>query len=215
MLIKKENEMSGFNSLKKPVAAVLLCFSMASMNTNAQTSASEIIEQARERARNIEEFKSVLNDPDQNVRLAAFEVMVTNGDPLMRELALDTGFASTDQVLRGLAFKHAVLGLEQLVLTLEKDKSAPKKVQERTDAYLEQRGQKLVIDIDMGEVDLNRGYFVHPRYENQTGNISGTVMTFDYGNYIGDLRLQDDNSLAGQVNFGNGNSQFKATAPIR
>ncbi len=204
--------MSGFNSLKKPVAAVLLGLSMVSINTHAQTSASEIIEQARERARNIEEFKGVLNDPDQNVRLAAFEVMVTNDDPLMRELALDTGLASTDQVLRGLAFKHAVLGLDQLVLTLEKNESAPKKVQERTEVYLERYGQKLVINIDTSEVDLNRGYFA---YGNQTGNISGTVMTFDYGNYLGDLRLQDDNSLAGQVNFGNGNSQFKATAPIR
>tara|TARA_R110000823_G_C15944668_1_gene500789 strand:+ start:488 stop:1102 length:615 start_codon:yes stop_codon:yes gene_type:complete len=204
--------MTGFVSLKKPIVAALLCLLVASFNTHAQTSAADIIAKARERARNIEEFKGVLNDPDQNVRLAAFEVMVTNGDPLMRELALDTGFASTDQVLRALAFKYAVLGLEQIILTLEKADSAPKNVQERTEAYLEKYGQKLVINIDTGEVDLNTGYF---SYGNKTGNISGTVMTFTYGYYVGDLRLQDDNSLAGHVSYANGNSQFKATAPIR
>ncbi|HRP36055.1 MAG TPA: hypothetical protein PLI48_09255, partial [Gammaproteobacteria bacterium] len=61
-------------------------------------SAAEIIEQARARARQVEEIKQVLNDPDQNVRLAAFEAMVGSDDSLMRELALDAGINSTDQV---------------------------------------------------------------------------------------------------------------------
>lgn len=208
--------MAGFISLKKSVVAALICFSLASWNTSAQTSIEDIIAQARERARNIEELKGVLNDPDQNVRLAAFEVMMTKGDPVMRELALDTGFASTDQVLRGLALKYAVLGLEQLVLTLEKDESAPEAVQENTDAYLVRYSHILVIDIDSSKVDLSRGYFVNPGSSNQTGNVSGTVITFDYGRHSGDLRLQDDNSLAGQVNYDSGGShQFTATASIR
>jgi hypothetical protein len=182
----------------------------------AQQSTAEIIEQARARARQIEEVKQVLNDPDQNVRLAAFEGMVSSDDPLMRELALDAGLASTDQVLRGVALKHAVMGLAQLSITLAVDTAAPKPVQERARAHLEKSGASFLLVIDTQNVDLNRGFFHPPRQPAYNGNVSGLVLTFNYGYHSGELHLQEDSTLAGTVHYSpGGDHQFKATAPLR
>ncbi|MEQ8859936.1 MAG: hypothetical protein RIC56_14935 [Pseudomonadales bacterium] len=182
----------------------------------AQTSAAEIIEQARARARQIDEIKQVLNDPDQTVRLAAFEAMVGSGDPLMRELALDAGFASSDEVLRGQALKHAILGLEQLSITLSPDPAAPQAVQQRVQNYLEKTGASFILNIDTKDVDLGKGAFHQAGNASRNGNVSGLVVTFDYQYHTGELHLTDDNTLAGTINYSyGGHHQFKATAPIR
>lgn len=195
---------------------LILCIASFGSSALAQTSAAQIVEQARERARQLDEIKQVLNDPDQNVRLAAFEAMVDSGDPLMRELALDAGISSTDQVLRGLALKYAVLSLEQLNLTLTLDPAAPKEVQDKSRTYLEKTGAGYVLKIDSKSVDIPRGYFQQPGNSNRNGNISGLVLTFDYAYHTGELHLQDDNTLAGTVYYSyGGNHQFKAAAPIR
>lgn len=180
-------------------------------------SAAEIIEQARARARQVEEIKQVLNDPDQNVRLAAFEAMVGSDDSLMRELALDAGLNSTDEVLRGLALRHAVLSLAQLTITLAVDTAAPKAIQDSSREFLEKNGNSYVMAIDPKTRDLPTGAFSMPGNVNQRGNVSGRVVTFKYPYYTGELHLQEDNTLAGTVHYqwSSNNHQFKATAPLR
>lgn len=180
-------------------------------------SAAEIIEQARARARQVEEIKQVLNDPDQNVRLAAFEAMVGSDDSLMRELALDAGLNSTDEVLRGMALRHAVLSLAQLTVTLAVDTAAPKAIQDSSREFLEKNGSSYVMAIDPKTRDLSTGAFNMPGNVNQRGNISGRVVTFKYSYYTGELHLQEDNTLAGTVHYqwSSNNHQFKATAPLR
>jgi len=196
--------------------AGFLIFLVASAEALAQANTADIIEQARARARQVEEIKQVLTDPDQNVRLAAFEGMVDSGDPLMREIALDTGLASTDRVLRGLALKHTILGLAQLSITLTVDDSAPKPVQDKSVKYLEKNGNNYILTFDPKGSDLNRGFFHPPGNLHWAGNVSGTVVTFNYGKYTGELILQDDNTLAGLVHYNQGGGhRFKATAPLR
>lgn len=203
------------NSIKTLSVAAglfLLTFSMDGL----AASAAEIVEQARERARQIDEIKQVLNDPDQNVRLAAFEAMMTSGDALMRELALDTGMASTDQVLRGMALKHAILSRDQLTITLGTHPAAPDPVKARCTTYLEKNGASYVLNIDVDKADLNRGAFHLPGNSTRKGNVTGLVVTFDYGYHTGELHLQDDNTLAGIVHYNyGGDHQFTATAPLR
>lgn len=195
---------------------LVLCLATPMGDVFAQTTAAEIIEKARERARQVDEIKQVLNDPDQNVRLAAFEAMVGSDDPLMRELALDAGLSSTDQVLRGMALKHAVLNLAAIHVTLAVDESAPKPVQERVQAYLQKSGRTYQVEIDPKSVNPERGSFYGRGNPSHSGNVSGTVVTFSYGYYTGELHLQDDNTLAGHVHYSyGGDHQFKATAPIR
>lgn len=197
------------------VAVGLLALTLAA-DAWAQ-SAAEIIEQARARARQVEEIKQVLNDPDQNVRLAAFEAMVGSDDSLMRELALDAGLNSTDQVLRGMALRQAVLGLSQLTITLAVDTSAPKAIQDSSREFLEKNGSSYVMAIDPKTKDLSTGAFNLPGNTNQRGNVSGQVVTFKYSTHTGELHLQEDNTLAGTVHYqwSSSTHQFKATAPLR
>lgn len=180
-------------------------------------SAAEIIEQARARARQVEEIKQVLNDPDQNVRLAAFEAMVGSDDALMRELALDAGLNSTDQVLRGMALRHAVLGLAQLTISLAVDESAPKEIQESSREFLLKNGSVYTMTIDEKSKDLSTGAFHAVGQPSHRGNVSGLVVTFKYSYYSGELHLQDDNTLAGTMHYqwSSNNHQFRATAPLR
>lgn len=94
----------------------------------AQSSAAEMLEQARARAREMEELKAVLNGPDQNMRPASFDIMVNSGDEAMRQIAIDTGLASADPLTQAMAFKETILGLNRIVFSLEIDTSQPETV---------------------------------------------------------------------------------------
>ena len=113
----------------------------------AQTSAAEMLEQARARAREMEELKAVLNGPDQNMRLASFDVMVNSGDEAMRQIAIDTGLASADPLMQAMAFKELVLSLNRIVMSLEIDKSQPAEIQAKSQAFLDAHGNAYALTI--------------------------------------------------------------------
>jgi hypothetical protein len=208
--------MSMFALLRSFCVAALLASVVATGQTPlAATDHAGTIDQIRDRARQMEESKQILSDPDQTVRLAAFEAMVLGDDDLMREMAIDAGLASTDELLRALALKHALLGLGQLSITLAVDESAPKAIQERSRAYLEKNGRSYLLKIEAKRTDLRTGLF-GTGGASYKGNVSGFVVTFDYGPYAGELYLQDDNALAGTLySTHGGTNQFKASAPLR
>ncbi len=191
-----------------PVLATALLFT--SFDAFAQqVDTATLIEAARAKAKKIDEIKAILNDPDQTVRLAAFEAMVGSGDPLMRELAIQTGLAASDSIMRALAFKHVLLGLDRLVFTLAVDESEAKERVEHSQAVFAQNGSIASIQFDRSRTDPAKAIFFRPG-SSQTGKVEGLVVTFDYGEIEGELRLQDDNSLLGRVRFHNG--VFKAKA---
>lgn len=63
-------------------------------------------------------FRDVLNGLDPNKRLVAFEVMIESDVPALREIALEEGLASSDQVLRALAGQTALLLRDTLAIKL-------------------------------------------------------------------------------------------------
>jgi len=186
-----------------------------SCSTFADQTTAEKIEAARQRAKEINEVKQVLADPDQAVRLAAFESMATSDDPVMRSMALDAGFASTDSLLRNTAFKYTVLGLEQIIITLIVDTKAPKEIQEKSTKYLNESGQSFKLDINTKKIDLGTGKFERPNNSGYTGNVNGSLLTFSYGSFQGELHLMEDNSLAGRISNPGWGYQFNATASVR
>lgn len=179
-------------------------------------SAAEILEKARANSREIEDLKKALNDPDQNMRLATFKAMVESGNEAYRAVAMDAGLASTDTVIRELAFKTAIMGLDRLHFTLSLDPSQPKEVQERTRAYLAQSGNEFVLE--MPYRDPERGMFgTRKDLTGRIGEVSGTRVTFKYGYNSGDLALEDDDMVTGVVtiSYSNRYTPMRATASIR
>jgi hypothetical protein len=179
---------------------------------HAEPSAADMIEQARERAREIEEMKKVMQGPDRNMRLATFDVMVNSGDDAMRQVAIEEGLASTDSLLQGLAFKAAVLSLDRLILKLKIDETQSEAVQTAANKYIERFGDTYVLD--MHDKDLKAGTF--GKRNNNAGEISGTMLTFRYGNNTGTLKLRDEATVEGEVTlYHGGYGKFDAAAEIR
>ncbi len=178
----------------------------------AQTSATEMLEQARARAREMEELKAVLNGPDQNMRLASFDIMVNSGDEAMRQIAIDTGLASADTLMQAMAFKESVLSLNRIVMSLEIDKSQPAEVQAKSQAVLNANGNAYALPI--AESDKKTGIFnIDRRYK---GQVTGLELTFSYSYDSGRLSLVDETTMKGPIRISKGGyGNFIATAKIR
>ena len=180
----------------------------------AQTSAAEMLEQARARAREMEELKAVLNGPDQNMRLASFDIMINSGDEAMRQIAIDTGLASADPLMQAMAFKESVLSLNRIVMSLEIDKSQPAEIQAKSQAVLDANGN--AYEIPILETDKKTGIFkIKSSY---TGQVTGLELTFKYSYDNGRLSLVDETTMKGPIRIykgGSGYGSFVATAKIR
>ena len=178
----------------------------------AQTSATEMLEQARARSRDMEELKAVLNGPDQNMRLAVFDVMANSDDGAMREIAIDLGLASADSLMQAMAFKETILSLNRIDFTLELDTSQPETVQAKAQAYLNANGARYAFPIV--KVDKKTGIFTIKQAN--TGQVSGTRLTFKNGHDSGQLELVDETTIKGTITaYKGGYGGFIATAKIR
>lgn len=203
--------------MKRTVIAVLATFSALGLVdvgnvAVAQTSAAEMLEQARARSRDLEELKAVLNGPDQNMRLATFDVMVNSGDDAMRQVAIDAGLGSADPLMQSMALKAVVLGLNRIVMSLEIDKSQPADVQARAQKILANTGDSYHLQIK--DVDHKTGIFTI--YSSYTGQISGLELSFKYNHDMGRLSLVDETTIKGPIKiYSSGYGGFIATAKIR
>jgi hypothetical protein len=94
--------------------AMMMVFAMTlglavSTGVFAQDSVDDLLEKARAEAAEIEKLKKILNEePDQNVRLAAFGLMIKDSNSTMHEIAVEAGLASADKLLQAAAFKEAI-----------------------------------------------------------------------------------------------------------
>jgi len=178
----------------------------------AQTSAAEMLEQARARAREMEELKAVLNGPDQNMRLASFDIMVNSGDEAMRQIAIDTGLASADTLMQAMAFKESVLSLNRILMSLEIDKSQPAGIQAQAQKILDANGDSY--ELPILESDKETGVF--KIYSSYKGQVSGLELTFKYSYDSGRLTLVDETTIKGPIRlYKGGYGSFIATAKIR
>lgn len=178
--------------------------------------AAAIIEAARERARKIDELKSVLNDPDPTLRLAAFDAMLTSKDSLMRDLAIQTGLDSTDSVMRGMALRHTIVGRDRIEFSLQPDPATPAPIQKAAQDFIDTTGQSgFSLPLERDKADANDGR-LKPSGCGGDGKVSGLLVTFRCGAWLGEVELQDDNTLKGSLRYEGGqpNPAFLATAKI-
>jgi len=201
-------------------SSILIClpfFLLAEIPTaTAQSGASEMLEQARTRARDMEELKAVLNGPDQNMRLATFDIMANSGDDAMRRIAIDIGLASADSLMQGMAFKETILGLDQIIMSLEVDRNQSESVQMVSQSYLDTKGDSLSLVVS--ERDRKTGTI---KMNKNTGQVSGTILTYSNhnGSEQGSLTLIDETTISGKIRFFVYGKQafgnFVATSTIR
>ena len=196
------------------VVCILLMVGLATAgNSFAQDSADQLLEKARAKAAEIEKLKKIINEePDQNVRLAAFELMIARDDSLMQEIAIESGLSSADKLLQAAAFKAAIMNLDRLHLTLVVDSDASVSIQKLSQAYLDKNGDQYVLSLDnkdTGAGTFKSGYLV--------GQITGTRLNYTWSKSNGALLLKDDNEVSGDITHNDRGKalKFVATGAIR
>ncbi|ROO37801.1 hypothetical protein [Salinisphaera orenii] len=178
--------------------ALLLFVCLSSAHAESMT-AAELIEKARSQSREIEELKKVMESPDRNLRLSAFELMMNSDNPIYRELAIESGLASTDSLLRSQALKATVFNMDALYVDLTVDENAPDEAQEKAKEALAAGVPRLIITIrskdpknDSMEISATNG---------GKAEIQGVNYVFQTGYEAGTLTLQDGALLQGPLAF--------------
>ncbi len=164
----------------------------------AQPSADEILKQAQERASVIEEYRQLLNNPDQNVRVAGLDVMLKSDDSAMREIAFSIAFASADDTMRAIALKNKFSYLKTLNFQLSLPEQ-PTELEETgiVDAFSRVYSIQLeTYDANTGEFTLKSGTAKSP------GQVAGIGMDFNdkYFRCNASLTLGDGPELVGMLN---------------
>lgn len=177
----------------KRIGSLLCALLLVSSAPAFAQSAAEVIERARAEARQFNEYKEALEDPDQSVRLAVFEAMLAQNSAPLRMMAIQTGIGSADAIMRSRALQAQIMSMEQLHLTLAVNPDAPSEIQESTRRHLQQNGGIMVVNLQ--KKDPKQGTF------SGSGSIGGQIsnLQVQLGNTFikVNLALQDDNTLQG------------------
>ncbi|MCB1800124.1 MAG: hypothetical protein KDI82_00405 [Gammaproteobacteria bacterium] len=160
----------------------------------ADDSAEALLQKIQARADKIKEFRALLNNPDQTVRLAALDVMLKSSDVAMRELAYGVCFNSADQAMRGVCLINKMADLQTVAIRID-DIGDPTDSQKK--ALLEW-GDNYVFTIE--NVDEKTGRFeTKGSYRNGAGQIAGTGIEFAQNYCSGSFVLADGAELVGEL----------------
>jgi archaellum component FlaC len=165
------------------------------------------IEQAYLLTRDVERLLALLESPDQSSRIVAFYAIINSGRPSSSELAINKAFASSDEVLRGLAFRAAF----SLIKVMEIELSEPKNPSDREKRDLQHARITNSAMVDDIKYDVKTGKFSG---NFSSGQVSGSIITFRTRSCTGSL-----NNKVGSWRFqGNvrcGASVFEGTYNLR
>jgi len=180
-------------------AALLLTF--VAMNGVSAQSASEIIEKARAEAKEFNEFKLALEDPDQSVRLAVFEQMLKQPAAPLRMMAIQAGLTSSDDIMRSRALVAQILDMDHLVIHLKVNEKANSKSQEATKKLLLRDGDVWRLSIRQKNPDDNTFSIGVGEY---SGKVNGLQVSLLRGPSGMHFQLDDNNRLVGRYTSPNG-----------
>lgn len=151
---------------------LLLALHSISTDSSAQTDPEDILRQAQERADQISKYRDLLSSPDQNLRVAALDVMLKSDDPAMREIAFNMAFVSADTAMRAIALRNKFLYMQTLNFSLELRENADEKEKTAIADYFANTYR-----LEIKKYDPNSGSIEFER-SNQKGQVSGTGMSF-------------------------------------
>jgi hypothetical protein len=184
--------------MKRPIAIVQalgVAVVLLSFTANADTpSADELKRSIQERAHRIAEYRALLNDPDQSVRLAALDTMLKSDDIAMRELAYAVAFVSTDPTMRAVALKHRIAGMQTVVITIASRKDASQNEKRVRDAW----GGSYAFDIGGFQEKTGRFNTSGANTEGK-GQVVGTTLEFSRQYCRGTFQLGEGAMLHGTL----------------
>lgn len=172
---------------------------------------AKLLEQIRGNSSQYDEFKALLNSPEQSTRISAFDVMVNSGDPSLRDIAIDVALASLDSTLQSIAFRDVILSRETINFKIE----GLDKLPEKSKAVLLTWGNNYNIRIH--KTDKQSGKIIKgeaTNASNLTAPISGTRFSWnsmaDTRGCYGETSLENGNELSGTLSC-----SYPQLAPVK
>lgn len=178
----------------------------------SSVSAESLADKIKKRSGEMSEVRALLNDSDQNTRLAAMDIMLKSDDTAMRELAYTTGFNSADDTMRAIALRNKFNELDTLTMYF----TLPENATEKDKTQFEWFGGSL--SLVFSGYDEKTGKFKSYGTKSpggsytKVGNVSGLALNFNTRYCSGSLILNDESELQGVVTCQT--NKFSAKASI-
>ena len=120
----KKNLLVGIVAAALQVAPV---FPAVAQQTPAQQArpGSLDIASIRRQAAQLAEVRAALADPDPNLRLLAIREIARTGDPMQRQLAIETGLSSAESALQEVAIRAMMVNVQQMVFAMSDAEGKP------------------------------------------------------------------------------------------
>lgn len=164
------------------------------------------------------ELQALLRDPDPNLRLAAFDAMVSHGDPSLYEIAVSTSIADSDEIVRARALWEILSRNATLLILVDPEASI--ETEETRKALAEAYQGR--ISVEMGNAIkarncINVGYVREDCLTNTNLTVNGTRVTVNLSgsNLDGSLTLDGDATLRGVLRNTRLKIEFPVEIPLR
>lgn len=178
------------------VSLIIALAMIVSGTAHAEVTAEQLIAQINERKARMDQFRALLNDPDQHTRLAALDVMLKSSDTALKEIAYGIGFASADDAMRALALKGKFRDLQALPLRFDLPKEASDR---QAKTHLGWSGAYRFLLSDFDEITGQFTVVTEESNGAQPGHVSGIGMEFNSVNCRGQFELGDSATLIGEL----------------
>ena len=151
-------------------------------SAQALPSPEELRGEATEKSALLQQYREIMRDPDANVRLAAFTQLAAVDDPVVRQMAYDEAFGSTDRLLRSIALRYSFFDRNEVTLRFPSSTEQPVTVPLR----------------DRDHTTGNFNYFVDGSRYN--GRVQGLTVEMPRRGCALLFRLNDEDMLMGEAN---------------
>ena len=180
--------------LSKKMGIALL---MLGLSANAfSDDKADLLTIIRAQAGQYNEFKELLNSPDQSLRIAAFDGMVNSGDPALRDIAIDEALANADVTMQSLAFREVIMGLDSVNFAM----TLPDNASENTKKNITAWGGAYFLKLSKKDKKLGQFSGGSTDFKNSMkGNISGLELSFVSKVCSGKASLVDGAVLQGVI----------------
>jgi len=187
--------------MKKVFSKIVVCSILVAGVTSTSVLAESMAAQIKKRATVTAELKSLLNDPDQSMRLAALDTMLKSEDTAMRELAYNVGLNSADDAVRSITLRNKFNELSTLAINVTLPENSEPKSKEVFIQYA--NGGAYILTLQ--SYNEQKGAFVfkdpkeYVKYK-YYGTVSGLSLTFVGSKCSGTLILNEESEYQGSLN---------------
>ncbi|MDE9451674.1 HEAT repeat domain-containing protein [Aliiroseovarius sp. Z3] len=174
--------------------------------------------QAAADASEFAELRALLRNEDANIRLAAFDAMVTHGDPSLYEIATSMAIADVDEIVRARALWEILSRLRTMAILVDPEgevqsEEARKSLEKAYQGRMSFQVGNAIKDENCVNLYYNKENCV-PGY-NLTVNGTRINFVFQNQNLDGTLKLDGDGALRGMFRNTRFQIEFPVEIPLR